>query len=194
MVPPEYGGRAAVGKYGEPGVSTPPYTALSPETSWSLTASVIAGQPRMRLGKPQRENRVSYPARTEQALTTDLPSKPAAVRLYSDAGQCNVLALDFDAKDRTTEQIADVAYDVFQTEAMLDQAGAWFLTDHAHGGSHVYVLLEQPLAFLEARELVEEGQRLLEKDVDVGATVSVVRNAAPAWSSIWRARRRRSAR
>ena len=155
MVPPEYGGRAAVGKYGEPGVSTPPYTALSPETSWSLTASVIAGQPRMRLGKPQRENRVSYPARTEQALTTDLPSKPAAVRLYSDAGQCNVLALDFDAKDRTTEQIADVAYDVFQTEAMLDQAGAWFLTDHAHGGSHVYVLLEQPLAFLEARELVE---------------------------------------
>lgn len=155
MVPPEYGGRAAVGKYGEPGVSTPPYTALSPETSWSLTASVIAGQPRMRLGKPQRENRVSYPARTEQALTTDLPSKPAAVRLYSDAGQCNVLALDFDAKDRTTEQIADVAYDVFQTEAMLDQVGAWFLTDHAHGGSHVYVLLEQPLAFLEARELVE---------------------------------------
>ena len=155
MVPPEYGGRAAVGKYGEPGVSTPPYTALSPETSWSLTASVIAGQPRMRLGKPQRENRVSYPASTEQALTTDLPSKPAAVRLYSDAGQCNVLALDFDAKDRTTEQIADVAYDVFQAEALLDQAGAWFLTDHAHGGSHIYVLLEQPLPFLEARELVD---------------------------------------
>ena len=155
MVPPEYGGRAVVGKYGESGVSTPPYTALSPETSWSLTASVIAGQPRMRLGKPQRENRVSYPASTEQALTTDLPSKPAAVRLYSDAGQCNVLALDFDAKGRTTEQIADVAYDVFPAEAMLDQAGAWFLTDHAHGGSHVYVLLEQPLAFLEARELVE---------------------------------------
>ncbi|MEE1652175.1 hypothetical protein V1260_15440 [Brachybacterium sp. J144] len=155
MVPPEYGGRLAVGKYGEPGVSPHTPTTLPPETSWSLTAPVIAGQPRMRLAKPQRENRVSYPASTERALSPALPAKPAAVRLYSDAGQCNVLALDFDAKDRTTEQIDDVAYDVFQAEALLDQAGAWFLTDHAHGGSHVYVLLEHALPFIEARELVE---------------------------------------
>lgn len=155
MVPPEYGGRIAVSKYGEPGVSPHTPTTLPPDISWSLTSPVIAGQPRMRLGKPQRDNRVSYPASTERALTTELPTKPAAVRLYDAAGHCTVLALDFDAKDRTPEQIADVAYDVFQAEALLDQAGAWFLTDHAHGGSHLYVLLEQPLPFLEARELVE---------------------------------------
>lgn len=109
----------------------------------------------MRLGKKQRENRVSYPASTERDLTADLPSKPAAVRVYSRSGHCAALGLDFDAKDRTPEQIADVAYDVFQAEALLDQAGAWYLTDHAHGGTHIYVLLEQPLPFLEARELVE---------------------------------------
>lgn len=155
MLPPEYGGRGPVGNYGEPGVSPHTPTTLPPELSWILTAPVIAGQTRMRLGKKQRDNRVSYPAGTERDLTRELPSKPAAVRLYSNAGYCNVLALDFDAKDRTPEQIADVAYDVFQTEALLDQSGAWFLTDHAHGGTHVYVLLEQPLPFLEARELVE---------------------------------------
>lgn len=155
MLPPGYGGRSTVGKYGEAGVSSRTPTTLTPDLSWALTAPLIAGQQRMRLGKPQRNNRVSYPASTERPLTPELPTKPAAVRLYSDAGYCTVLALDFDAKTRTAEQIADVAYDVFQAEALLDQAGAWFLTDHAHGGSHVYVLLEQPLPFLEARELVE---------------------------------------
>ncbi|MDN5655862.1 MAG: hypothetical protein L0G46_12370, partial [Kocuria sp.] len=155
MVPPEYGGRGSVGNYGEPGVSPDTPTPPSPQLAWSLAAPVIAGQPRMRLGKKQREDRVSYPASTERDLTTELPNKPAAVRLYSNAGHCIVLALDFDAKDRTTEQIAEVAYDVFQAEALLDQAGAWFLTDHAHGGSHIYVLLEHPLPFLEAREIVE---------------------------------------
>lgn len=155
MLPPGYGGRSTVGKYGEAGVSSRTPTTLTPDLSWALTAPLIAGQQRMRLGKPQRNNRVSYPASTERTLTPELPTKPAAVRLYSDAGYCTVLALDFDAKTRTAEQIADVAYDVFQAEALLDQAGAWFLTDHAHGGSHVYVLLEQPLPFLEARELVE---------------------------------------
>lgn len=155
MVPPEYGGRPAVGNYGEPGVSTHAPTTLPPDLSWSLTAPVIAGQPRMRLGRKQRDDRISYPASTERDLTPVLPSKPAAVRLYTDTGYCNVLALDFDAKDRTPEQTADVTYDVFQAEGLLDQAGAWFLTDYAHGGAHIYVLLEHPLPFLEARELVD---------------------------------------
>lgn len=159
MLPPEYGGRGTVGNYGEPGVSPHTPMTLSPELSWTLTAPVIAGQARMRLGRKQREGRLSYPASTERDLTAELPTKPAAVRLYSNAGHCSVLGLDFDAKDRTLEQVADVAYDVFQAEALLDQAGAWFLTDHAHGGTHIYVLLEQPLAFLEARELVEAMAR-----------------------------------
>lgn len=155
MLPPEYGGRATVGKYGEPGVSPHTPATLPPELSWTLTAAVIAGQRRMRLGKKQRENRLSYPASTERDLTEELPTKPAAVRLYTNAGHCSVLALDFDAKDRTPEQTADVAYDVFQAEALLDQAGAWYLIDHAHGGAHIYVLLEKPMPFLEARELVD---------------------------------------
>lgn len=155
MLPPEYGGRSAVGKYGEPGVSAHTPMTPSADLCWSLTAPVIAGQPRMRVAMRQRGGRVSYPARTERDLTATPPSQPAAVRLYSDAGYCRILALDFDAKDRTAEQIADVAYDVFRAQAILDQEGAWFLTDHAHGGTHIYVLLAQPLAFLEARELVE---------------------------------------
>lgn len=156
MVPPGYGGRFAVGKYGEPGVSAHTLvTTPSADLSWSLAAPVIAGQPRMRVAMRQRGGRVSYPARTERDLTTAPPAQPAAVRLYSDAGYCRVLALDFDAKDRTAEQISDVAYDVFQVQAILDQEGAWFLTDHAHGGTHIYVLLAEPLGFLEARELVE---------------------------------------
>lgn len=159
MLPPEYGGQGTVGNYGEPGVSPHTPTTPSPELAYSRTAPLIAGQGRMRLAMKQRGGRVSYPARTECDLTDTLPTKPAAVRLYNNAGYCNVLALDFDAKDRSPEQIADVAYDVFQAEALLDQSGAWFLTDHAHGGTHIYVLLEQPMAFLEARELIEAMAR-----------------------------------
>src|SRR5699024_4323288 len=79
----------------------------------------------------------------------------ASVLLYCDSGNAVVLALHFYAKDRPREQSADGAYDVFHAEALLDQACAWFFTDHSHDGSHVSVLLEQPLPFLEARELVE---------------------------------------
>lgn len=155
MLPPGYGGRFTVGKYGDPGVSSHASTTPTPQSAWSLSARVIAGQERMRVAMARRDGTVSFPARTERDLTDEVPTKPAAVRLYSKDGYCNALGLDFDAKQRTPEQIADVAYDVFQAEALLDQAGAWFLTDHAHGGTHIYVILKDPLPFLEARELVE---------------------------------------
>ena len=109
----------------------------------------------MRLARRQRGGRIDYPESTERDLTNEVPTRPAAVLLHSNAGFCTALALDFDAHDRTTEQIEDVAYDLFQAEAILDQLGAVYVSDRAHGGAHLYVLLEHPMRFLEARELVE---------------------------------------
>lgn len=109
----------------------------------------------MRLARRQRDDRVDYPESTERDLSCEVPARPAAVLLHSKSGFCTALALDFDAHDRTPEQIDDVAYDLFQAEGVLDQLGAVYVTDRAHGGAHLYVLLERPLPFLEARELVE---------------------------------------
>lgn len=159
MLTPGYGGRSAVGNYTEPGVSADTPTAPPHRHAWALLAPLIAStDQRVRLATRQR-GRLEYGAATERDLTAEAPTRPAAVRLYNKHGQCSALALDFDAHDRTPEQCADVAHDVFQAEALLDQAGAAYITDRAHGGAHVYVLLDQPLDFLAARELVEAMAR-----------------------------------
>ena len=61
---------------------------------WSVLAPLLAGRPRVR---ESRGNGHSYLRRWERPLTARLPSAPAAVPIYSGAGDTRVLVVDLDA-------------------------------------------------------------------------------------------------
>src|SRR5699024_2852098 len=95
-----------------------------------------------------------YPRRREFPLSSIAPSKPAAVPVYDKDGFTRMLPLDLDAHDRTAEQVAAVGRDLVGLKSLLDDAGFLYLSDRAHGGCHLYLLLEMPISADEARTLV----------------------------------------
>ncbi len=110
---------------------------------WSHTAAVIAGKPAMRLAQP-RGTGVAYPAGSQGPLTSELPSRPAAVMLYDETVQLHTLVLDFDAKKGYGRQlVAEEALDALQ---VLQGCGFAAWADYAPtGGWHVYARLHSPI-------------------------------------------------
>lgn len=117
---------------------------------WALTAPAIAGRWRMRLAET-RGTRTSYPARAERDLSCTLPAKPAAVMISDAHGRARTLCLDLDAHEGHTP--ADVQADYESLRPLLEACGLPVFADMAHGGIHVYVLID-PVPMAEARELV----------------------------------------
>jgi len=73
---------------------------------------------------------------TSRSLTKHLPTVPAAVPIYA-RGRTSLLALDFDAKHHTPEQ---VDADVERVLGWLHECGARTVTDRStSGGRHVLV-------------------------------------------------------
>lgn len=153
MLAPDYWGHATVGNYGESGVPHGTQVTLSPAEAWERFAHLIAGRPRMRLAET-RTRRLEYPRRRELPLSPTVPSKPAAVPVYDNSGFTCMIPLDLDAHDCTEEQVHAVDRDTAGLTALLDGAGCEYLVDHAHGGRHLYVLLEQPVSADDVRTLV----------------------------------------
>lgn len=104
----------------------------------------------MRLAET-RGTRTSYPAKTERDLSCTLPAKPAAVMISDTRGRARTLCLDLDAHESHTP--ADVQADYESLRPLLDACGLPTFADTAHGGIHVYVLID-PVPMAEARELV----------------------------------------
>ncbi|XKH58581.1 MarR family transcriptional regulator (plasmid) [Citricoccus nitrophenolicus] len=105
----------------------------------------------MRISRDRGRN---YPQRYEQDLSSDLPSRPAAVLIHSGDGTCRTLCLDFDAKGPTGD--SQVLSDVHLISGLLHSTGAAWIRDRSpSGGRHLYVPLADPLPFHRARELVE---------------------------------------
>ena len=78
-----------------PSPSTTRLGGASPATQvWAVLAPLLAGRPRVR---ESRSNGHSYLRRWERPLTTRLPSAPAAVPIYSSAGDTRVLVIDLDS-------------------------------------------------------------------------------------------------
>lgn len=117
---------------------------------WALTAPAIAGRTRMRLAETCG-TRTTYPAKTERDLSCTLPAKPAAVMIADAHGRARTLCLDLDAHEGHTP--ADVQADYESLRPLLDACGLPTFADTAHGGIHVYVLID-PVPMAEARELV----------------------------------------
>lgn len=131
-------------------LSEAPTHANDADGVWALTAPAIAGRTRMRLAET-RGTRTSYPAKTERDLSCTLPAKPAAVMISDTRGRARTLCLDLDAHESHTP--ADVQADYETLRPLLEACGLPTFADTAHGGIHVYVLID-PVPMAEARELV----------------------------------------
>ena len=113
-----------------------------------MLAPLLAGRPRVR---ESRGNGHSYLRRWERPLTTRLPSAPAAVPIYSGAGDTRVLVIDLDA---SRGGVHAVRRDAAAVAELVRSAGGRVITDESpSGGVHVYVPLAEPVGFHEARDL-----------------------------------------
>jgi hypothetical protein len=117
---------------------------------WAALAQGLAGRPRVRVS---RDRGKSYPARAEASLTSVRPVKPAAVMVYGYDGMAKCLFLDLDSS-RGGVDLVDADYR--ELTRWLGRSGALWVEDVSpSGGRHLYVPLQQPVPFTEARDLVE---------------------------------------
>jgi hypothetical protein len=115
---------------------------------WSVLTPLLAARPRVR---ESRGGGHTYLRRWERPLTTRLPAVPAAVPIYSAAGDTRVLVVDLDASRGGVEA---VRRDAAAIRELVDRAGGRVITDESpSGGVHVYVPLAEPVGFHDARDL-----------------------------------------
>lgn len=124
----------------------------TPTAAWRLTAHSIAGRPRMRVAEIRSRRAAVYSARGERDLTDELPLRPAAVMISDDHGCARTLCLDLDAHDGSHTPRA-VGADFVAIRDLLSGCGLPSIADAAHGGIHLYGLIE-PVPMADARELV----------------------------------------
>lgn len=131
-------------------LTSPPAVSADPSTAaWEITSAAIAGRPRVRLAET-RGTRISYPARAERDLACTLPARPAAVMISDALGCARTLCIDLDAHEHTS---AEVQADYLTLRPLLEDAGLPVFADAAHGGIHVYALID-PISMADAREIV----------------------------------------
>ena len=122
----------------------------TPARLWAALTPHLAGQPRVRLS---RDAGKTYPLKHERALTSELPTLPAAVRIFGKDGTCAAIFLDFDS---SVAGVDWVEADVRALQSWLHACGARWIEDYSpSGGRHVYIPLKQRVTFAEARDLVE---------------------------------------
>ena len=119
-----------------------------PETLWATLAPLLAGRPRVR---ESRSNGHSYLRRWERPLTSRLPAVPAAVPIYSSAGDTRVLVIDLDSSRGGPDA---VRRDADAITALVHRAGGQVIRDESPSrGMHLYVPFTQPIGFHDARDL-----------------------------------------
>ena len=113
-----------------------------------MLAPLLAGRPRVR---ESRSGGHSYQRRWERPLTARLPAVPAAVPIYSGAGDTRVLVVDLDASRGGRDA---VRRDAAAVTDLVRAAGGRVITDESpSGGWHVYVPFSEPIGFHDARDL-----------------------------------------
>jgi len=93
----------------------------------------------------------AYLRRWERPLTSRLPAVPAAVPIYSGAGDTRVLVVDLDSSRGGVDA---VRRDAAAVRELVRAAGGRVITDESpSGGMHVYVPFDTPIGFGQARDL-----------------------------------------
>lgn len=118
-----------------------------PAVVWAALAPLIAAKPRVRVSRDGGKN---YHARWERTLTNELPRTPAAVPLYSAGGDTRCLVIDLDTSKGGREVVLRDAAALTQ---LIGRCGGAVIADESpSGGVHLYLPLQQPVAFHEARD------------------------------------------
>ncbi|MGO3089964.1 MAG: hypothetical protein ACTII7_09790 [Galactobacter sp.] len=126
------------------------------EHQWTLFAPRLAGQPVFRWMNAAG----NYLRSSERDLTCGLPARPAAVRIYDEAGTCSALFLDFDSGKVPA---ARLQADLTRIRVALLVAGVGFFEDASiSGGHHIYVPLAERMSCAVARAWVERVAASLE--------------------------------
>lgn len=119
-------------------------------TVWSALAPLMAGRPIVR---ESRNGGRAYPKRWQRKLSEQLPSVPAAIPVYSSAGDTRMLAIDLDCTARLGGRDA-VMRDAQAVRDLVHRAGGQLISDQSpSGGIHLYLLLDRPIAFGDARDM-----------------------------------------
>ena len=84
-------------------------------------------------------------------MTARLPAVPAAVPIYSSAGDTRVLVIDLDTAMGGLEAVQRDTAAV--TELVRTAGGRVIVDESPSGGRHVYVPLAEPVGFQDARDL-----------------------------------------
>jgi hypothetical protein len=120
----------------------------APARTWSVLAPLLAGRPRVR---ESRNGGHGYLRRWERPLTARLPAVPAAVPIYSAAGDTRVLVIDLDSSRGGADA---VLRDAAAVRDLIGAAGGRLITDESpSGGWHLYVPFTVPVGFHQARDL-----------------------------------------
>jgi len=115
--------------------------------AWRALAPLIAGRPVVR--ESNNAGR-AYPVRGQRSLTERLPAVPAAVPVYTAAGDTRVLVLDLDTSKADR---AAVLRDAAAVRALVAAAGGRLISDESpSGGVHIYIPVADPVPFDEARD------------------------------------------
>lgn len=116
---------------------------------WAALTPLLAGRPRVR---ESRNGGHTYLRRWERPLPQQLPTVPAAVPLYSSAGDTRLLVIDLDvARGGSVEAVQRDAHTV---RVLIRSCGGAALSDESPtGGVHVYIPFAEPLSFQQARDL-----------------------------------------
>jgi DNA-binding transcriptional ArsR family regulator len=122
---------------------------------WQALAPALAARRRMRLSLNGSR---SYPRKHDTALTTELPSVPAAIYIYSGLGDTRLLAADFDvsraARRGADDPAAQVAADARGFTELIQRCGGRVFSDGSpNGGQHAYVLWAAPIGYDEMRRV-----------------------------------------
>ena len=133
-------------------VSASQSLAVSAENAaavWSALTPLLAGRPVVR---ESRDGGRSYRARWQRPLTGRVPvSVPAAVPIYSSAGDTRFLVVDLDA---SLGGPAQVRRDAAAVRELVRRAGGELFSDESpSGGMHLYIPFAEPLGFYQARDL-----------------------------------------
>lgn len=115
--------------------------------AWRALTGLLAGRP---IYRESTNGGRAYPKKGTRGLTERLPAVPAAIPVYSNAGDTRLLVIDLDTSKANRDT---VLRDAAAITALVRLAGGRMISDESpSGGIHVYIPLAVPVAFADARD------------------------------------------
>jgi DNA-binding transcriptional ArsR family regulator len=115
---------------------------------WRALAPLLAGRPVVR---ESRNGGRGYPAKWQRPLTDRRPSVPAAIPVYSGAGDTRLLVVDLDTSKGGRD---GVRRDAESVRRLVHSVGGQIISDESpSGGIHIYLPFAEPIGFHDARDM-----------------------------------------